>query len=102
MIEPQFRYMSRSEICGLRGCGETKQREDEKAGRFPPGELLSPKMRRWRSDVVAQWLEDESARAKTVATELAEQARKLPEGARKARRKKLDAAKAANLQTADA
>ena len=68
MNEPKFRYIDRAEICHLRGIGKTKQFEDERAGRFPPGERLGMRCVRWRSDVVAEWMEAESRRA-TEASE---------------------------------
>lgn len=71
MNEPKFRYIDRAEICHLRGIGKTKQFEDERAGRFPPGERLGMRCVRWRSDVVAAWLEAESERAQGASQEIA-------------------------------
>ena len=65
--EPSFRYIDRAEICRLRGIGKTKQFEDERNGRFPPGERHGMRTIRWRSDVVARWLNEESERQQAAA-----------------------------------
>ena len=63
MRVPEWHYLTRGDICALRKVGRTRQYEDEKAGRFPPGERHGMRTIRWRSDVVAAWLEADSARA---------------------------------------
>ncbi len=93
MNEPTFRYMARDEICEIRKVGRTKQIEDENAGRFPPGERLSVRMIRWRSDVVARFLEEESARAQAASNDLAVRAKEKTGPAIEARQKKRDAGK---------
>jgi hypothetical protein len=98
MNEPTFRYMGRGEICVIRGVGRTKQIEDEKAGRFPAGERLSVRMIRWRSDVVARFLDEESARAQAASNDLAVKAREKTGPAIEGRQKKRDADKAGILQ----
>jgi predicted DNA-binding transcriptional regulator AlpA len=69
--EPTWRYMARDEVCKLRGVGRTRQYEDEKDGRFPPGERHGMRTIRWRSDVVAAWLEAESQRAREASQDIA-------------------------------
>lgn len=69
--EPTFRYLDRSEICRIRSIGKTKQFADEKSGYFPRGERFGLRTIRWRSDVVANWLEQESARARISDAEIA-------------------------------
>jgi predicted DNA-binding transcriptional regulator AlpA len=91
MNEPTFRYMPRDEICSIRGVGRTKQIEDEKAGRFPAGERLSVRMIRWRSDIVARWIEAESARAQAASNDLAVKAKEKTGPAIEGRQKKRDA-----------
>lgn len=61
--EPSWRYIDRAEVCRLRGIGKTKQFQDEKDGIFPAGERHGLRTVRWRSDVVARWMENESQRA---------------------------------------
>ena len=68
--EPTWRYLSRDDVCKLRNVGRTRQYEDEKSGRFPPGERHGMRTIRWRSDVVARWLEEESARQQAAAAEI--------------------------------
>lgn len=72
MQEPKFRYLDRAEVCQLRGIKKTKQFQDEKSGYFPAGERFSMRLVRWRSDVVAKWLEDESARTRAASDAIAE------------------------------
>lgn len=69
--ELNWRYIDRKEICHLRGIGKTKQYEDELSGSFPPGERLGMRTVRWRSDVVADWMESESKRAQSASLEIA-------------------------------
>lgn len=102
MNEPTFRYMSREEICTIRGVGRTKQIEDENAGRFPSGERLSVRMIRWRSDVVARFLEAESAKAQAASRELAAMARNKADPAIKERQKRRGGEKKGILQTQQA
>lgn len=68
--EPTFRYLDRTEICRIRGIGKTKQFSDEKNGYFPQGERFGLRVIRWRSDVVARWLEQESIRAAARSGEI--------------------------------
>ncbi len=70
MNEPRFRYLDRAEICHLRSIGKTKQYEDEKSGKFPAGERHGMRTIRWRSDVVAQWLDQESRRVSEFSGEI--------------------------------
>ena len=45
-------------ICGIGSASELYRLI--RAGSFPPGELLSPKRRRWRSDQISQYLLEQS------------------------------------------
>lgn len=75
MIEPTFKYLSAAQICELRGCKQSKFYDDIKAGLFPAGERLGTNTVRWRSDVVAAWLDDQSRNAKAMADEAARKAK---------------------------
>jgi predicted DNA-binding transcriptional regulator AlpA len=70
VLEPTWRYLTRDEVCELRGVRRTKQYEDEKAERFPPGERHGMRTIRWRSDVVAKWMEDESQRKQAASADM--------------------------------
>lgn len=98
IAEPTFRYLDRAEICHLRGVGKTKQYEDELDGRFPPGERLGMRTVRWRSDVVAAWLEAESERAQGASeTIAARQSESAKRGVEARRQKRLEKASSAEL-----
>ena len=91
--EPTWRYMARDEVCKLRGVGRTRQYEDEKSGRFPPGERHGMRTIRWRSDVVAAWLEAESERAQGASQEIAARQSQSAKHGVEARSKKRQTAK---------
>lgn len=97
-IEPTFRYLSAAQVCEYRGCGISKLYADINAKRFPAGERLGTNTVRWRSDVVAVWLEEQSrnaaAMAETAAKKAKERSRLAVEGKRrkKAEREALAAA----------
>jgi predicted DNA-binding transcriptional regulator AlpA len=74
-IEPTFRYLTAAQVCEFRGCKNTKLYDDIKAGVFPAGERLGTTTVRWRSDVVAAWLEAQSNNAAALAEEATEKAR---------------------------
>jgi len=98
MQEPTFRYIDRAEVCQLRGIGKTKQFEDEKAGYFPAGVRFSLRMIRWRSDIVAKWLEEESGRAEMASAEiLARQSQASRKGVESRRQKRLEKASITEL-----
>lgn len=88
MIEPTFKYLSASQVCGFRCCGKTRLYDDIKAGLFPAGERLGANTVRWRSDVVAKWLEEQSRNASTLAEEASAKARARAQLAVAGRRRK--------------
>ena len=89
VIEPSFRYIDRAEICRLRGISKTKQYEDERSGYFPAGERHGYHTLRWRSDVVAKWLDAESKRlAESSADTLARQVKASKNGVEANRKKR--------------
>ncbi|MDP1591681.1 MAG: hypothetical protein Q8M07_28245 [Prosthecobacter sp.] len=69
MIEPKFKYIPAAKVCEYRGCGLSKLYADIKDGRFPAGERHGANTVRWRSDVVAAWLEEQSLNAAAIAEE---------------------------------
>lgn len=75
--EPSWRYIDRAEILRLRGIGKTKQFQDEKDGIFPVGERHGLRTVRWRSDVVARWMENESQRVQGQKDEVARRAQEI-------------------------
>ncbi len=75
MIEPQYRYLSAAQVCEYRSCGKTKLYDDIQAGRFPPGERHGVNTVRWRSDVVAAWMDEQSRNAAAIAEQAAKKAR---------------------------
>lgn len=92
--EPTWRYMTREEVCKLRGVGRTRQYEDESSGRFPPGERLGMRTIRWRSDVVAAWLDAESQRAREASKDIAaRQSKSAMRGVEARRNKRIAATK---------
>jgi len=92
MKTPTWHYMTRAEICAVRRVGRTHQYEDEKSGRFPPGERHGMRTIRWRSDVVAAWLEAESQRAREASQDIAVRQSKSAERGVEARQNKRVAA----------
>ena len=86
--EPSWRYIDRAEVCRLRGIGRTKQFKDEKDGTFPSGERHGLRTIRWRSDVVAKWMENESARATERFLEISKRASQSAQKGVESRRKK--------------
>ncbi len=90
--EPNWRYIDRAEVCRLRGIGKTKQFKDEKDGTFPSGERHGLRTVRWRSDVVARWMEEESARAQEQFSEISKRASQSAyKGVESKRKKRLSA-----------
>jgi predicted DNA-binding transcriptional regulator AlpA len=88
MQEPTFRYIDRAEVCRLRGIGKTRQFQDEKDGKFPAGERHGLRIVRWRSDVVARWMDAESERVQGQFSEIAERASQIARVGVEAKRKK--------------
>ena len=86
--ELSFRYVTRKEICHLRGCSISKQYADEAAGLFPKGERHGMRMVRWRSDVIAKFLEDLSLKSEEVSERLLEKSRKIGRDGAKAKKQK--------------
>jgi predicted DNA-binding transcriptional regulator AlpA len=98
MKTPTWHYMTRAEVCAVRRVGRTHQYEDEKSGRFPPGERLGMRTIRWRSDVVAAWLEAESERAQGASKAIAaRQSKSAKPGVIARRQKRLEKASSAEL-----
>ena len=97
MKEPSFRYIDRPEICVLRGCGRTKQIQDEKSGYFPPGERHGMRTVKWRSDVVAKWLEEPSAAQQVAPAEMLQRQVKSVAHGVEERKKKRAAARVQEL-----
>lgn len=91
MIEPSFRYLSAREVAEYRGCSIATFYNDIKEGRWPPGERLGANTVRWRSDVVAGLLEEQSRSSKVRAEE----------GARKARERALMAVEGKRRKAAE-
>lgn len=87
-IEPKFKYLSAAQVCEFRGCGLSKFYGDIKAGRFPAGESLGANTVRWRSDVVADWLEEQSRNAKTLTEEATKKAKARAQLAVEGKRRK--------------
>lgn len=75
MIEPKFKYLSAAQVCEFRGCKYTKLYDDIKAGLFPAGERLGANIVRWRSDVVASWLEEQSRNSAALAADATKKAK---------------------------
>lgn len=75
MIEPKFKYLSAAQVCDYRGCKSTKLYDDIKSGVFPAGERLGTNTVRWRSDVVAAWLDEQSRNAATLAEDATKKAK---------------------------
>ena len=92
MIEPKWKYMSAEEVCNCRGCKKTKLYGDIKAGLFPIGERLGMNTVRWRSDVVAAWLEERSRNAVAMSDEAGRKAQERAQRAVEGRRRKRAAA----------
>lgn len=88
MKAPDWHYLTRDDICALRKVGRTRQFEDEKAERFPSGERHGMRTIRWRSDVVAQWMEEESQRRQAEADEMLRKQRESAKEGVKARRER--------------
>lgn len=88
MQEPTFRYIDRAEVCRLRGIGKSKQFEDEKLGKFPAGERHGTRTVRWRSDVVANWLEAESQKIQKSSEDIGKLQSEISRKGVEARRKK--------------
>lgn len=86
--EPSWRYIDRAEVCRLRGIGKTKQFNDEKDGTFPAGERHGLRTVRWRSDVVARWMENESQRVQGLQGEIARRAQESAQKGVAAKREK--------------
>lgn len=87
MIEPKFRYLNFRQVAEYRGCSVSTVYNDIAAGRMPAGERLGANTVRWRSDVIAEWLEQQSKNAATLAGEaekkVKERARLAVEGRRR-------------------
>lgn len=88
MIEPTFKYLSAAQVCEFRGCKRTTLYEDIKAGNFPAGERLGANTVRWRSDVVAGWLEQQSRNASSLAEEATKKAKARAQLAVEGKRRK--------------
>jgi len=88
MIEPKFRYLSAAQVCEFRGCKTTKLYDDIKAGRFPAGERLGTNTVRWRSDVVAEWMDRVSQEASALAAETSQKVAERSRLGVEARRRK--------------
>lgn len=86
--ESHWRYIDRAEVCRLRGIGKTKQFQDEKDGTFPAGERHGLRTIRWRSDVVARWMEEESKRVQGCFEETVKRAVEIARKGVEAKRKK--------------
>lgn len=97
-IEPKFRYISAAEFRKLLGCGNFKFYDDLKKGLIPPGERLGVNTVRWRSDVVAQHLEERSHNAAAIAEEVAKKAKARSMLAVEAKRRKAAERAAGNIQ----
>lgn len=88
IVEPTFRYLCAAQVCEYRGCGLSKLYDDIQAGRFPAGERLGVNSVRWRSDVVAAWLEAQSRNAAATAADAAATAKARAMRAVEGRRRK--------------
>lgn len=75
MIEPQFKYLNFRQVAEYRGISISTLYADVAAGRFPAGERLGANTVRWRSDVVAAWLEELSRNSATLADEATKKAK---------------------------
>ncbi|MCK9382119.1 MAG: AlpA family phage regulatory protein [Sulfuritalea sp.] len=75
MIEPQFRYLNFRQVAGYRGCSVSTLYNDIAESRFPAGERLGANTVRWRSDVVAAWLEEQSRNSATISEEITKKAK---------------------------
>lgn len=89
MIEPQFKYLNFRKVAEYRGCSVSTLYGDVAAGRFPAGERLGANTVRWRSDVVADWLEKQSLNAAASAEELSKKAKERARLAVEGKRKKI-------------
>jgi len=87
-IEPKFKYLSAAQVCEYRGCKLTKLYDDIKAGKFPAGERLGVTTVRWRSDVVAAWMEEQSRNATALAEDAAKKAKERAYRAVEGKRRK--------------
>jgi len=101
MIEPKFRYLNFRQVAEYRGISVATVYADIAAGRFPAGERLGANTVRWRSDVVANWLEQQSLNASTIAEEVSRKAKERSRLAVEGKRRKA-AERAAQAQATGA
>lgn len=80
-----FKYLDYPQVCELVGLSKTPIRSRIKAGTFPAPVALSSRCVRFRSDLVAQWMENQAKAddsSKVVRTAKATNARlaRFPQG----------------------
>ncbi len=81
-----FKYLDYPQVCELVGLTKSPIRERIKAGTFPAPVALSARCVRFRSDLIARWMEEQSVAvdsSKTERTTKASKARlaRFPQGA---------------------
>ena len=71
-----FRYLDVAQVASATGLGSRSNLWAKvKAGEFPEPDRLNARVVRWRSDVVAKWLCDQSARADAERVERTQRGR---------------------------